>query len=77
MFKPVLDAEQVRVWKAGQDAVNRRVWEEARAKTMDEKFVELEQLFEFAQTLGRLDQLGSDADVARERWVRLHRAYGH
>lgn len=77
MSKPVLNAEQVRAWKAGQDAANRRVWEEARAKTMDQKLVELEQLFEFAQALGKLDQLGADAGVARERWVRLRHAYGH
>ncbi len=77
MSKPVLNAEQVRAWKAGQDAANRRVWEEARAKTMDQKLVELEQLFEFAQTLGTWDQLKADAAPARERWVRLRRAFGY
>ncbi len=77
MSKPVMNSELVRAWKAGQDAANRRVWEEARAKTMDQKLVELEQLFEFAQAVGTIDRLVADGGVARERWRRLRRAYGH
>ena len=77
MSKPVMNAELVRAWKAGQDAANRRVWDEARAKTMDQKLVELEQLFEFAQAVGTIDRLVADGEVARERWVRLRRVYGH
>ncbi len=77
MSKTGMNAEQVRAWKAGWKAVNRRVLDEARAKTMDQKLIELEHLFQFAKQLGKLDSLGNDAAAARERWVRLRRAYGY
>ena len=77
MSKTGMNAEQVRAWMAGWQAVNRRVLDEARAKTMDQKLIELEQLFQFAKQLGKLDSLGNDTQAARDRWVRLRRAYGH
>ncbi|MEK6259381.1 MAG: hypothetical protein AABP62_12260 [Planctomycetota bacterium] len=77
MSKPVLNAEQVRAWKAGQDAANRREIEELR-KTPTR--IKLQQL---AAMMCSDDLFRSPVDreaevlIARQRWLKVYRAYGH
>lgn len=77
MSKPVLNAEQVRAWKAGQDAANRREIEELRQTPTR---VKLQQL---AAMMCSADLFRSPADreaevlIARLRWLEVYRAYGH
>ena len=84
MSKPVMNAELVRAWKAGQDAANRREIVELRKTPMSTKLRQLAAMVCSADHFqSAADHFQSAADresevvIARERWQRIYRAYGH
>ena len=77
MSKTGMNAEQVRAWRAGWQAVNRREIEELRKTPVLTKLRQLAAMMcssnEFLPTPHR------DAEVliARQRWLEIYRAFGH
>ena len=77
MSKPVLNAEQVRAWKAGQDAANRREIEELRQTPTRIKFQQLAAMMCSADLFGSPADREAEVLIARRRWLEVYRAHGH
>ncbi len=77
MSKPVMNAELVRAWKAGQDAANRREIVELRKTPMSTKLQQLAAMVCSADHFQSAADRESEVVIARERWQKIYRAYGH
>ena len=77
MSKPVLNAEQVRAWKAGQDAANRREIEELRKTPTRIKLQQLAAMMCSADLFRSPTDREADVLIARQRWLEVYRAHGH
>ncbi len=77
MSKPVMNAELVRAWKAGQDAANRREIEELRQTPMSIKLQQLAAMMCSADYFQSPAARESEVVIARERWLEVYRAHGH
>ena len=66
--------DELQAWLARWDEVNRVTTAEARARTFEAKFRQLETLMESADLFDWPDETADDERV-RELWMRLHRLY--
>jgi hypothetical protein len=76
MRKMRMDAEQVRAWKAGQDAANRREIEELRKTPTQIKLQQLAAMMCAADLFRSPTDREADVRIARQRWLEVYRAYG-
>jgi len=77
MSKPMLNVEQVRAWKAGQDAANRREIEELRKTPVRTKLQQLAAMMCSADQFRSPVDREADVLIARRRWLEVYRAHGH
>jgi hypothetical protein len=77
MPNPVLNAEQVRAWKAGQDAANRREIEELRKTPTRIKLQQLAAMMCSADLFCSPVDREAEVLIARQRWLEVYRAHGH
>jgi hypothetical protein len=70
----MMTKEEARLFKERWRAVNEITIEEARRKTVSERLLELEVLYEFGQALGWANR--DDCSEVRARWNRLKEKVG-
>ena len=75
-----MDAEQIRKWKADQDAVNRITLEEARSRTPYERLLSHQRFLSRLSAMDRLpernpaDKFYVRWQYVREEWLERHSA---
>ena len=77
MSKTGMNAEQVRAWKAGWQAVNRREVEELRKTPTRTKVRQLAAMMCSSDEFFRTPHREAEVLIARQRWLEIYRAFGH
>ena len=77
MSKTGMNAEQVRAWRAGQNAANRREVAELRKTPMRTKVRQLAAMMCSLYEFFRPPHREAEVLIARERWLEVYCAFGH
>ncbi len=77
MSKTGMNAAQVRAWLAGHNAANRREVEEVRETPTRTKVRQLAAMMCSSDEFFRTPHREAEVLIARQRWLKIYRAFGH